>query len=64
MGSNIATINGRSYDIAAFSGGASGPDGSVIPLNIDGRLFVPMRFLANAFVMPVGWLGGGTVTLG
>ena len=49
VGSNIAQINGVPTDIAAFAG-ASGPDGSiqVVPTP-DGRIFLPIRFLTNAF---------------
>ena len=55
VGSNIATVNGSPVDIATFAG-QSGPAGSiqVVPTP-DGRIFLPLRFLANAF--------GRTVTL-
>jgi len=61
-GSNIATVNGVAHDIATFAG-ASGPPNSITPLNIDNRIFVPLRFVANAFLLPVGFQYG-IVTLG
>jgi len=63
MGSNFATVNGQQVDIASFAG-ASGPANSIQPLNVNDRIFVPLRFIANAFLLPVGWAGGGVVTLG
>ena len=62
QGSNFATINGTQVDIATFAG-QSGPAGSIQPQNVGGRLFLPLRFIANAFDIPVGW-DAGVVTLG
>ena len=49
VGSNIAQVNGTPVDIATFAG-QSGPASSiqVVPTP-DGRIFLPLRFLANAF---------------
>jgi len=49
VGSNIAQVNGTPVDIATYAG-QSGPAGSiqVVPTP-DGRIFLPLRFLANAF---------------
>jgi len=61
VGSPVASINGVQTDIAAFAaryGHSTGPVGSVNALNIDGRTFVPLRFLTNAFgrnVSTVNW---------
>ena len=57
VGSNIAQVNGVPTDIAAFAG-ASGPDGSiqVVPTP-DGRIFLPIRFLTNAFGRTVEGIG-------
>jgi hypothetical protein len=48
VGSNTATINGVTHDIASFSG--SGPANSVSTIISADRTFVPLRFLANAFL--------------
>jgi len=49
VGSNIAQVNGTPVDIATYAN-QSGPAGSiqVVPTP-DGRIFLPLRFLANAF---------------
>jgi len=52
VGQNYAFINGQRHDIATFAardGHGTGPTGSVTPMNVDGRVFVPIRFLTNAF---------------
>jgi len=60
--SNRAIVNNQNVDIATFAG-ASGPANSVNTIIIDGRSFVPLRFLANAFLLPINFQDG-TVTLG
>lgn len=53
IGSPIAIINGVPYDIATFSAGGTSAAGrgagSIQAMIIDGRSFVPLRFLVNAF---------------
>ncbi|MCL2841169.1 MAG: copper amine oxidase N-terminal domain-containing protein, partial [Defluviitaleaceae bacterium] len=61
VGSNTATINGVTHDIASFSG--SGPANSVSTIISADRTFVPLRFLANAFLLPISF-DHGTVVLG
>jgi hypothetical protein len=61
QGSNIATINGVEHDIASFGTGLSGAPGTIQPLNIDNRIFLPMRFVAEAFGMRVSWDNGVAV---
>ena len=63
QGSNFATVNGVQVDIATFAG-ESGPANSIAPINQGGRLFLPLRFIANAFDLPINWVGGGVLTLG
>lgn|GEM_PF-2396680 len=56
MGSNIAQINGVPTDIATFDGTA--PSGSiVITPTPDGRVFLPLRFLTNAFGLAIAYEG-------
>jgi len=62
IGSNMATINGQSVDIATFAG-SSGPANSVQAIIVQDRSYVPLRFLANAFLLPISFQDG-TVTLG
>jgi len=67
VGSPIATINGQSVDIATFvqqnnaqGQWATGPASSVHMVNVGGRTFLPVRFLAYAFGLNVS-TGGGIV---
>lgn len=62
VGSNIANINGQNVDIATFAGN-SGPANSIQTIIVADRAFVPLRFLANAFLLPIQWQDG-TVILG
>ena len=55
IGSNMAVVNGMSVDIASFAVG-SGPAGSVRAQIIEGRTFLPLRFVAQAF----GYVVDGT----
>lgn len=56
--SPMAVVNGASVDIATFVGGASGPAGTVTALNLDGRMMLPVRFLADAFGYEIGFDAG------
>ncbi|MCL2386976.1 MAG: copper amine oxidase N-terminal domain-containing protein [Defluviitaleaceae bacterium] len=60
--SNRAIVSGQNVDIATFAAN-SGPANSVNTIIIDGRSFVPLRFLANAFLLPISFQDG-TVVLG
>jgi len=62
VGSSQATINGVAHDIATFAG-ASGPPNSVNTIIVLDRSFVPARFLANAFLLPISF-DAGTVIIG
>ena len=44
-------------DIASASNYLSGPRGTVRPLEIEGRIFLPVRFVAEAFGFVVDWDG-------
>ena len=57
VGSTNAIVNGDTVDIANFAG-ASGPIGSISTINVNGRTFVPLRFLANAFLLDIRWQAG------
>lgn len=56
-GSSNATVNGQTVDIATFAG-ASGPNGSIQTINRNDRTFVPLRFLANAFLLDIRFQEG------
>jgi hypothetical protein len=56
-GSSNATVNGQQVDIAAFAG-SSGPNGSIQTMNRNDRTFVPLRFLANAFLLDITFQDG------
>jgi len=49
-----ASVNGQQMDIAV---GAGHPQhyGRIIPTVVDSRMFVPVRFLANQFGVPLQW---------
>jgi hypothetical protein len=41
--------------------------GQIVPVIVDGRQYVPARFLANMFAVPIDFTGGGanmTIILG
>jgi hypothetical protein len=62
--STTAVVNGNNVDIAAFAGN-SGPQGSIDVIIVNDRTFVPLRFLANAFNLPIAWdAATATTTLG
>jgi len=42
-------INGVQHDIATFVDGQSGPAGTVVPVIVEDRMFVPVRLMATAF---------------
>jgi len=44
-------------DIASASNYLSGPRGTVRPLDIEGRIFLPVRFVAETFGFVVDWDG-------
>jgi len=56
-GSSNAVINGQTVDIANFAG-SSGPIGSIQTVNRNDRTFVPLRFLANAFLLDITFQDG------
>jgi hypothetical protein len=65
-GNPIAVVNGQNVDIAT---GAQQPQfaGQIVPVIVDGRQYVPARFLANMFGVPIEAQGGGenmTIILG
>jgi len=62
VNSSQAVVNGNNVDIASFAG-ASGPPNSVNTIIVMDRSFVPLRFLANAFLLPISF-DAGTVILG
>jgi len=62
MGSATASVNGVSYDIAVYSGQEQ-LRGAIAPQIINERMYVPARFLSNAFGVPIEF-STGTVTLG
>lgn len=62
VGSPTATVNGRSIDIAEGSG-HGGHAGRISPVIVRDRSFVPARFLANQFLVPISF-EAGTITLG
>jgi hypothetical protein len=49
VGNNVAIVNGFPVDIATHGDFRSGPAGSVRPLNVDGRIMLPARFLGEVF---------------
>jgi len=55
---NISTNGGyETVDIADFVQGLSGPSGTVRPTILDGRAYLPLRFIANAFGLNVSHEG-------
>lgn len=57
IGSSRAIVNGQNVDIATFSG-ASGPAYSVYTILIGNRSYAPLRFFANAFLLPIHFQDG------
>ncbi|MCL1878941.1 MAG: copper amine oxidase N-terminal domain-containing protein [Defluviitaleaceae bacterium] len=65
-GQAAASVNGRNVDIATE---ALQPQfaGQIVPVIVDGRMYVPARFLANMFGVPIDFTGHGanmTIILG
>jgi len=56
-GATSGTVNGATQDIATFSSYdlSKVPAGSVEVVNVDGRFYVPMRFVTNAFGYSIEW---------
>jgi len=64
LDSTSAVVNGESVDIATFVNFGSGPAGSVRPVVVNGRSFLPVRFFANAFGLNITLsLDGDIVTV-
>jgi hypothetical protein len=60
LDSPVAMVNGQSVDIATAAGqGALA--GNINPVVIAGRSYVPVRFLANIFGVPVDFVGGAVI---
>jgi len=49
-----ATIDGVATDIATYSGTQFAP-GSITPVLFESRMYLPLRFLANAFEGAIEW---------
>jgi hypothetical protein len=60
LGSPNVTINGQSFDIAVAAG-QTALVGKVMPQVVNDRQYVPARILANAFGIPVDFVGGSLV---
>ena len=56
-----STLIPRTVDIATFTEGRSGSPGSVRAVSVDGRVFLPVRFLAYVFGFNVYWDDGITI---
>ncbi|MCL1863843.1 MAG: copper amine oxidase N-terminal domain-containing protein [Defluviitaleaceae bacterium] len=66
VGSNMARVNGNNVDIA-YGSNQPALQNQISPVNVGGRVFVPGRFLANAFGVAIDFQGAGdnmTVILG
>jgi len=52
-GEKNGTINGQSYDIAEYS--KSAPTGTCTALNENGTIYLPLRFLTDAYGATLSW---------
>jgi len=58
-----AVINGETIDIASFISYASGPAGSVYPMIVEERSFLPVRFFANVFGLDISLENNGNTVV-